>query len=61
MGKYLLSSSKQASTADNVAAITPNCHRKIHHGQGGGDIDKHLAAVIAQKEHAAAMCAERAS
>ncbi len=33
-----------------VAAITPNCHREIHHGINGDQIDKRLARIIAAKE-----------
>jgi 5-methylcytosine-specific restriction protein A len=35
---------------DNVAAITPNCHRKIHYGADGAAIDQRLAVIIAKKE-----------
>jgi len=37
-------------TPENVAAITPNCHKRIHHGEGGSEIDKKLAEEIANKE-----------
>lgn len=33
-----------------VAAITPNCHREIHHGKGGNSIDEKLIDIIARKE-----------
>lgn len=34
-----------------VAAITPNCHREIHYGPNGADLDKLLEAIIAKKEN----------
>ena len=37
-------------TPENVAAITPNCHSRIHHSLDGPEIDKELAVKIAQKE-----------
>lgn len=33
-----------------VAAITPNCHRKIHYGINGDDIDDKLINIIGEKE-----------
>ncbi len=33
-----------------MAALTPNCHREIHHGAKGGEIDDRLAKAIAEKE-----------
>jgi 5-methylcytosine-specific restriction protein A len=35
-----------------VAAVTPNCHREIHHGAKGETIDRKLLELIAQKESA---------
>ncbi|MEX0372110.1 HNH endonuclease [Spiribacter roseus] len=35
---------------DKVAAICPNCHREIHHGRGGRDINHRLADAIDAKE-----------
>lgn len=33
-----------------IAAITPNCHRQIHYGINGSDIDKKLEKIIKDKE-----------
>jgi len=33
-----------------VAAITPNCHRRIHHGQDGEEINKKLSIKIQEIE-----------
>lgn len=35
-----------------MAAITPNCHREIHYGINGKEIDDRLARLIAEKEDA---------
>lgn len=37
-------------TPDKVAAICPNCHREIHHGREGRDLNKRLARAIDAKE-----------
>lgn len=34
-----------------MAAITPNCHREIHSGLNGEEIDNRLKKVIAEKEN----------
>ncbi len=35
-----------------IAAITPNCHRKIHYGINGAEIDERLIKIIRDKENA---------
>lgn len=37
-------------TPDRMAAITPNCHREIHYGLSGKEIDARLSGTIAEKE-----------
>lgn len=34
----------------NCAAITPNAHREIHHGENGKELDEQLAEIVATKE-----------
>ena len=34
----------------HVAALCPTCHRRVHHGQGGSDINKLLVAWLSQTE-----------
>lgn len=35
---------------DNVAALTPNCHRNIHQGADGHERDEKLSRIIKEKE-----------
>jgi 5-methylcytosine-specific restriction protein A len=35
-----------------VGAICPNCHREIHHGKAGKDLNQKLAATVADLEAA---------
>lgn len=39
-----------ADLPDAVAAICPTCHRHIHHGEGGVELNEQLTARIKQKE-----------
>lgn len=34
----------------NCAAVTPNAHREIHHGENGKELDDRLAKIVAAKE-----------
>lgn len=43
-------SKEGADAPSNVAAITPNCHRRIHLGIDGLEINARLAASILEKE-----------
>lgn len=46
-------SDKGLDRPDWVAAITPNCHREIHHGKNGKEKNERLAVIIQKKERAA--------
>lgn len=35
---------------DNVVAICPNCHREVHYGRGGEELNEELRAAVAERE-----------
>lgn len=39
-----------ADTPENVAALCPNCHRRVHYGSDGEDFNQQLTIRIAEKE-----------
>ena len=41
---------KGMDTPEKIAAITPNCHREIHYGKNGKEIDEKLSKHIVEKE-----------
>jgi 5-methylcytosine-specific restriction enzyme A len=41
-----------------VGAICPNCHREIHHGKAGKDLNQKLAAAVARLEVSVANTAD---
>lgn len=44
-------SDKGMDAPDRMAAITPNCHREIHHGANGKEIDARLSEAITELEN----------
>jgi 5-methylcytosine-specific restriction protein A len=33
-----------------MGAVCPNCHREIHHGEKGRDVNRHLQSVVTNRE-----------